>query len=249
MKKTINSKYLFIWVIVAFAIPVILNFLLQIRTGLVILGGSSSQTMWLSFWGSYLSAIASGLLACASLVINQKSIEQNDKILHNSAWEKLSNRYNRLENFICSQEMLYNDIYVEEILEYLENNSNMKSSYIAKKERMVTVSGLKINRFLEQDKANEFHNKTGECLKKYGGMLYEANDLYLKFILNIKNYNNNKNNNTFNYKEFKDTNENTINSIKISYNGILKYGRELLIAEKNRILEYALKHHIEHGIL
>lgn len=70
MIKKILKKYWVIFLMIALLIPIILNFTLLIPAFTNIVG---TETDWLEFWGTYLSAIAS----FAMVFITWKTLEQN----------------------------------------------------------------------------------------------------------------------------------------------------------------------------
>lgn len=82
MIKKILKKYWVIFLMIALLIPIILNFTLLIPAFTNIVG---TETDWLEFWGTYLSAIAS----FAMVFITWKTLEQNREQLNlmKKQWE------------------------------------------------------------------------------------------------------------------------------------------------------------------
>ena len=82
MIKKILKKYWVISLMIALLTPIILNFILLIPAFTNIVG---TETDWLEFWGTYLSAIAS----FAMVFITWKTLEQNREQLNlmKKQWE------------------------------------------------------------------------------------------------------------------------------------------------------------------
>lgn len=239
--------------IVVLAIPVILNFLLPINTGLNIIGGKESVGVWMSFWGAYLAALGTFALGWVSYEINKKAIEQNEKILHNYAWDNLAKRYEHLERYIGEQEKIHNESSVKKLFAILSKyeTANDCLIYLYHQKQEISLTSLYIIRFLEQQYGCDFHNETGWALNMYGAKLKEANIAFIKlFDTLIKELENNQSDD-FSFdiisqeEKVIESKQNTVESCQ----GLITAGSDLLKAEKERIRGYARKHKIEQGIL
>lgn len=232
-------------IIVLFAIPTILNYVLQIKTGLNVIQESTSESVWLTFWGTYLAAIGSTFLACVSFLMSKHAYNQNQKILNDNAFERLINRYNKLENYLAYEEKFFHQCYVDEIIEHIKGNPNDFYNFIVQKERELSVVSLWIQRYPEQEKANLYINDTGESLLEYGRSLRIANELYFEFINLLKENKELK----IGFQDFTQKNKELIENIRSAYKDICREGGRLLYAEKKRILEYARNNKIECALL
>lgn len=225
----------------AFGIPILLNFLLPIDTGLNIIGGNDSSHVWLVFWGAYLSALGSFVIAVASLYINRQAIKQNEKLQAHQTWNEMAMRYNHLEKFIVFEEKQYSEGFLYDILYSLQQHTNNLDSqkYIAKKSIAFSVAVLQINRFLEEEKAfYEMNTETRKALFEYGMTLQKFNVEYGSLI-KVKTFKEKGR------KKFLDELSSLIQQQDCLYNELQHKGQNVLIAEKKRLLNYAKQHDIE----
>ena len=234
------------WIIIIaiiMLIPVILNFILQIRTNLCILGGSEVERSWLSFWGDFLAAIAAGFLGWVSLDINKKSIAQNEKILHNNAWEKMVANYNKLEDYVVAQEKLHSQETIDKIKAIVTskdgNNLENKIRLLNIKAQLREAS-IKIARYVDEGRLSDSQSKAEYCLSKYGNALRAANTGMIKFIEDS-------------YKSICPEQNETDKSdrkeceLSNSCSEIMTYGFDFLNNKKIDIIEYAKEHGIAKG--
>ncbi len=254
MNKT--TKWIFV-IIGILLIPAILNFFLQIQTGLIILGGSESTASWLSFWGSFLSAIAAGFLGWVSLKINEKaieqnkiSIEQNDKILHNDAWNKMVAQYNKLEDYIITQEQLHSLETIQTIkILYLEEEKKIKLETKIKLlqiKAQLREASIKINRFGNDGGSSDGYREINHRLSAYGKALYEANQRLLEYTDFIYNSMiSHEERHEEKYEKIYDHNQ--YQRLADSCTGIMNLGFNYLQEKKNEIVKFAKEHNIEQG--
>ena len=250
------------------AVPLALNFILPIKTGLNVI---STGDNWLMFWATYLSACGSALVAIVSLKMNQNAIVQNNKMNDSVAWGRLVDRYNQLEKFIIEQERLHHPNWLKtdeysklffiieqervphqkwlKMDEYSElffsknPEINKKQRYfLLNRERQLLSSSKKIRRYLEAEYAYQISNRTSYILNSYGCCLRELNEAYLnltKLLLSC-----------YTSKEI-DINRiiNLQQIIKSSFENLELRGDEFLKVEKQRILDYAHEKNLEQGII
>lgn len=86
----------FVVALVILLIPVALNFLLSVDTGLNVISGGS-QAIWLAFWGTYLSA-------CGTIVVAWLSYQQNRSFENVRKHQKKMGRYDLLEGYVCDMQ-------------------------------------------------------------------------------------------------------------------------------------------------
>ena len=146
------NKNITIGIIVALLIPVILNFLLPIKTGLNVI---HQNDYWLCFWGTYLSACGSFIVALVSYKMNINANKINEQLQYDAAWQRLVERYNRLENFIVEQEKIHHtnwiDINEDKRINLTEYEYRL---FLHDKEIELYSAGLLIRRYLENDNAD-----------------------------------------------------------------------------------------------
>ena len=201
-----------------------------------------------------MAAIGSFCVAYISLKLNKNSIKQNDKLLHNMAWDKLVKRYDILEKFIMQDELLHNECFLDEIQQYTDNIADKEEksinaflSFLIRKKMLLNIQSIKIARFVEQDKANQYHNDTGLNLFDYGCSLNKVNIGLIKLVdilINNLQYGNRPN-----LKSISSNNHNDLCELKCKCNSLIDLRSKVLQSERERILNYAKKYNIENGIL
>lgn len=85
-------------------IPIILNYCLQKTVGVYVIGGEESSSVWLGFWGTYLSTIGTVVMAWVALRQNTNIAKRDER---NREFDKACENYAELERFIKEQEKLY----------------------------------------------------------------------------------------------------------------------------------------------
>lgn len=246
-----NINKIILAVFVAITIPIVLNYILPIETGLKIIGGNKSNIVWLEFWGAYLAALGSFVLGWISYVINRNAIKQNEKILYNVNLEHLMIRYDHLAKFIANAEIHHNDSYIKKVDKFVEEckSDNDKLIYLYKQKQRISLTSLNIIRFIEQEYANEYHNETGRALYKYGKELADANIAINEFIGDYIKALEGKEYNPSDFENFIIDKDCKIKAAIKKCAGLLDCATEVIQTEKKRIREYAKKHHLEFGIL
>lgn len=243
------KKHFIIIAVVIVAIPVVLNFILPIKTGLNNLDGEGNPTIWLTFWGAYLAALGSFFLGVVSYMNNKDAVKQNEKILYNITLDHLIDRYNHLEKFIANEESHYNESYINKVIAIMKKceDNNERLVYLYQQKQKITLTSLNIIRFLEQESASVCHNATEKALLQYGNGLKDANDGICDYIDALIRTIKNEQSNSFDLEKF--MNENIIEKAIDSCNGLIDLGTDFLQAEKKRIRDYAKKHSIDLAIL
>ena len=169
-----GERMIFLWSLFGFIviIPIVLNFLLPIQTGLVILGEPKD---WLGFWSSYLAALGSFTLAMVSLWMNKRLHRQNEKNVNYVRWDKMVNRYNQVERFVLEEEQLHSEWFLKTMLYYVESHNDSEYKlYISEKLQLLLSCSLKTGQMLyEYGKAV----KTVNCsfYEKLSSALYSCN--------------------------------------------------------------------------
>lgn len=218
-------------------IPVVLNFVLPIKTGLNNLGGEGNPIIWLSFWGSYLAALGSFFLGIISYFNNKEAVKQNEKILNNIILEQLEKRYDHLENYVANEERYHNDDFIKKVIEIMKKcqNNNERLIYLYDQKQKISLTSLNIIRFLEQQNAKEYYNETGRALYGYGIKLKNANiaiEAYIDALIEAIDV---ESSNSFNLERFRKDNAQLINDAINSCNGLNDSSTQLLQSEKKRI--------------
>ena len=232
-ERKVLLRSLFVFIVL---IPVLLNFLLPIKTGLIILGEPSK---WLMFWASYLAAVGSFVMAIVSLRMNMRLHQHNDKALNYVRWDKLVDRYNRIEKFVCDEEMMHSEWALRCILNYIaEHNLSDTRNHICQKAQELKSCSLRIARFVEQEKARDYKTETGKMLNAYGFCVQQINEkVCISFEKQLKG--------NFSESEWK----HDINKLIDENSSMLKKLESLrmdyLLAEKQRILKFAEENNLE----
>ena len=99
------KNYLIVVLIILLIIPPFLNWVLRwdVKCGPII-GGERSSEIWLTFWGSYLAAIGSLVMACVSFIQNQKILKQNGI---NEQYRYEYDIYNKAEEYVLENNNLH----------------------------------------------------------------------------------------------------------------------------------------------
>ena len=148
-------------------VPITLNYVLRIKVPTPVIGGDNSEAVWLAFWGAYLSAIGSCVMAIASLKMNKKNIE-NTRILHRLSEEK--NNLFISEGLILKNDTIYSILRATEIVKYAE--ANARNAFRANREWLLDLKEAQM-RFLKFFYGN--HDSTSYCTS-----MKNASDFYVK---------------------------------------------------------------------
>ena len=86
-----KSKSVCLWIILGLlflfiVVPVGLNYVLRIQVPTPVVGGEDSEKVWLAFWGAYLAAIGSIIMAIVSYLNNRNNAIKNF-LMHKSEME------------------------------------------------------------------------------------------------------------------------------------------------------------------
>lgn len=231
------KRYHLLIPVVILIIPVVLNFVLPITTGLIILGGEGSPTIWLSFWGAYLAALGSFVLGLVSYYNNKEAVQQNEKILNNMVLEQYDERYNHLEKFMANEERHHNESFIRKVIEIMKKcqNDNERLIYLYTQKQKASLTSLYIIRFIEQEKAYDYQNETSRALYNYGMNLKDANFAIESYIdALIKSIKDNSSH-SLDMDLFINKNDKLINDTINSCKGLIDSGTQILQAEKKRI--------------
>lgn len=103
MKKIVsvikNCTICFIIASIILFIPCLLNYILQLNSpDTKVIGGINGPSIWLAFWGTYIGAIGSIIMASVSYYQSRK---ESAKISLRTQIERERNLYNRLEQLIA----------------------------------------------------------------------------------------------------------------------------------------------------
>lgn len=235
---TLGERKVLLWSLFIFIvlIPVLLNYLLPVKTGLVILGKPSE---WLMFWASYLAAVGSFAMAIVSLWMNKRLHQYNDKTLNYVRWDKMVDRYNKIEKFICEEEMMHSDMALLYVLSYIEKHELQDIQHlICLKTLALKSCSLKIARFLEQEKAGDYNTETGRLLKEYGCNVKDSN-------INIHNLFDRGLKGDLSKEEWKDGINTLINDNSLRFEKLEDLRMKYLKSEKDRILKFARDNHLK----
>jgi hypothetical protein len=236
-KRFITSDFLRYGIGLFFAIPIALNFLLMIPTGLNILGTESqegSTTVWLQFWAAYLSAAGSFCLAYMSYKVSKATLEQNTTMLMHNRWEQLIQRYEAMEKFVADMEEIHH-IHTMETL-YLMCESEKRVLIVR-----LTSAALLILRYMENDKGYMFKTKRGLALNAYGARLQKLNTLCVTYV------------NAIIYPDAADSKpviarkEQILHEIENLYGSMMEAGKDLLQTEKSELRNFAQENKIPAG--
>lgn len=239
------KKYICYAIGVMLLIPVLLNFLLPIKTGLNII---KQDDLWLSFWATYLSACASAIMAAVSWWMNKNATEQNQKMQDNEAWQRLVERYNKIEKFVVEQERIHHPNWIY-VIRTMECDDSKIQPFLCQRERLLLSSSKFIRRYLEDEYAYQIQNNTSKALYSYGLSLKQLNDLYLALTKSqIKQFTNNKEDNLQTSGTTKENDKIDVN-INSSFMEFEIKGDELLKEEKQRLLNFAKERNMDCGVI
>lgn len=223
--------------------PVVLNFVLPIETGLNNLGGEGNPTIWLSFWGAYLAALGSFFLGFISYCNNKEAVKQNEKILNNIILEQLEERFDHLENYVANEEKHYNESFIKKVVEIMRKcqDNNERLIFLYSQKQNISLTSLNIIRFIEQERANEYHNETGRALYEYGMNLKKASCAIEAYIDELIKTIEVESSHSLDVEKFEKDNVRIINEAIDSCRGLKNSGTQLLQSEKKRIREVRKK--------
>ncbi len=231
-----KRNYFFI-VVVILIIPVVLNFVLQIKTGLNIIGGGR-LTVWLSFWGTYLTALGSFFLGYVSYCNNKEAVKLNEKLLHHYGWEHLVNRYNHIEEFVINEERIHHPTHIDELITYLKKGDDSAFCLqLSNWRKDVNLSSLRIIRYMKDDVQDP---KDTEMME-YGLALKNINDKALEII------------DVFCAKISQEEMEKRLKGLQRDmtneFFNLMSKGPALLKCEKRKLRDEANKYDIPNGII
>ena len=219
-----------------FAIPLVLNFILPIRTGLVIMG---DPKIWLSFWASYLAAIGSFVVAFVSLEMNKRLHKQNEKNINYQKWDKMVERYNRLERFIVNEEHLHSEWTLCFMLNYAKIHEETEIElFFSKKAQEFFSCVLNIARFQEQEMAYNYTTQTGKNFYLYGKNVSKINNESCTFFKRELNKGHSKEEWVKRIGALIEENRQLLDKLEDKR-------MEYLLSEKMRIIKFADKHHLD----
>lgn len=143
-------------------LPFSLNFLILRPAPFPVIGNSNAPSIWLQFWGSYISAIGTICMAYLAYVAIMKDI----RIHH---FDVAKNDYDILEQRICK----YEKLHMFEQLSIISNLYLSKGYYDAK----VALNDYQINLQTVGLELVQFNDHSNESYKKYGNILSVLNQL------------------------------------------------------------------------
>ena len=234
MKKNYLIGVIFLFL----TIPPIMNFILPIKTGLNILGGGESTTIWLSFWGAYLAALGSFVLGFVSHCNNIEAVKQNEKILHNNGWEHLVNRYDHIEKFVINEEYIHHPANIDELISYSKKGDDSAFHLqLSNWRKDVNISSLRIIRYMN----NDVQDPNDIEMKEYGLALKNINDKALEIIKVFSE--------KLSQEETEKKLANMRTDMSIQFSNLMSKGPALLKCEKRRLRDEAKKNDIPCGII
>lgn len=145
-------------IIVAFLvlllIPAILNYLLQFESPINVIGGDKSAKVWLAFWGAYLSAVGSGMLAIITVYDSRNNRKQRDK---DNKIAILREEYSSLERSIIMNERIHSYSNILDIYYLIKKGkTEVAKRHVVKWQDSVKNASLYAVRYFSND--NECEN-------------------------------------------------------------------------------------------
>ncbi len=215
-------------VVLVLIIPMFLNFVLLAKNPfqVAIVSAQNPQAYtWLMFWGAYLSAVGSVIMAYVSYRQNQKILEKTHEIETN---KKKLEAYRIMEDYIVKNERLHSDAYFQKYkLIDVSNRNNLL--YQLKKHRDILLNiSTRVVFFRDStetlDKSSDYY--------RYFHVLAELNDFELKhltkFIDDIEN-----SESRIDSKTIQDFVEKVNHEVKYKYEKLADFGFELLKSYRN----------------
>ncbi|MBO5061109.1 MAG: hypothetical protein J6C31_00555 [Prevotella sp.] len=167
------KKYWWRFIIAVIVIPVITNFILLIPTFTPIVGDNTS---WLSFFGSFIGAIASFVM----IFFTTKTLEQNEKQLNElrRQWNE-TNRPRLYGRISCYQHAFYLEIY---------NAGSQDANCVEVKINADFYNNIQAEFKYIYDSMVEapFYVKAGHSVNFFIGVCREINDLWKNLSFNIE---------------------------------------------------------------
>lgn len=184
--KSINRKWILPTLLVILAIPFTLNILLQLEINSpisIIEGGEGGAVTWLQFWGSYLAAIGSLIMALIAYVQGVDAQNDNQKLraqaINKTKYESIRKDYDILERIITNNVNLYTVKRFTHIGRLCENDQYSEAR-IAQEQLFneLNLSSVYAVRFISNVKE----------LNGYTSLLKRYNEVYLDFAIKAKEY-------------------------------------------------------------
>ena len=158
-----KSKSVCLWIILGLlflfiVVPVGLNYVLRIQVPTPVIGGEDSEKVWLAFWGAYLSALGSFIMAFVSFLNNRKNAVQSFLM------QKTTNTRKYLLNLeveMIRNETLHSILQATKIyrLACTDPKSAIQANIIwCQRLKDATLRFLKIQNAHEQDVNNYYHH-------------------------------------------------------------------------------------------
>lgn len=133
------SKWVFLAIPIIIIIPVLLNWVLrwEVQSGPII-GGDNGPEIWLAFWGAYLAAIGSLVMAMVALLQNSRIREQN---VIKEQYEFECKQYERVESYVLENNSLYKINHLISFCLTLANcndNNNQQEAYLRVRKDLIS---------------------------------------------------------------------------------------------------------------
>ncbi len=170
------------------AIPVILNWVLRWNAGCrVISDPNSSPGVWLFFWGDYLAAIGTAIMAYISYTQNRSAEKnyQNTQAMQIARWEYESEKaiYDSLERFVLENENIHSNLNINRVLLLTEQVGKMDNNFtsidfvIGLREKLSEAS-LKNRRYANTPIYKEYY----DVIKELNMKMIEVFDIINDFL-------------------------------------------------------------------
>ena len=182
--KRINRQWILIISLVILLIPFALNFLLQleIKSPITIIEGvEGGAVTWLQFWGSYLAAIGSFVMAVIAYTQGADAQNDNQKLrkqaINKTRYESIRKDYDIFEKIITDNVNLYTIKRFTQIGLLCENGKYSEAK-IAQEQLFnnLNLSSVYAVRFISNVKE----------LNEYTSLLKQYNEVYLDFAIKVR---------------------------------------------------------------
>ncbi len=233
-------KYAALAILVCLFIPVLLNFLLPINTGLnVIAEDDPNMKLWLSFWGSYLAAIGSFTLAGLSYWLTKTNNEELKRNRNFEMFRVARERYNNLESYVVAMDSAFHPSRLKAIYVLIqEGECSLAFEEIGELRSSLVSSSNRCVGFLQNDRICDYGDDAGEQLFNYGKELKNLQEEYESILDKLEQF-------LLENRQavlFCDT---SIDEEMSRYLRMENIGTDLLLSERKKIRKFAKDNNIE----
>lgn len=182
--KRINRRWILPTLLAVLAIPFTLNILLQLEIKSpisIIEGGEGGAVTWLQFWGSYLAAIGSFVMAVIAYIQGVDAQNDNQKLrsqaINKTKYESIRKDYDIFEKIITDNVKLYTVKRFTQIALLCDNGKYSEAKFAQEQlSDDLNLSSVYAVRFISNVKE----------LNGYTSLLKRYNEVYLDFAIKAR---------------------------------------------------------------